>query len=82
MTRFETRWVEHAARQLDALPSLTRDAVIARIAQLEADDDPGRFGTYNAATDTYTTDFRDDGFITFAVVADRFQIIVLRVVAV
>lgn len=81
MSQFETRWVEHATRQFNALAPSARQAVMARIAQLESDDDPGRLGTYNEAADTYTTDF-SEGFVTYAVVAARRQVILLRVTAV
>ncbi|MGH3772955.1 MAG: hypothetical protein ACRDRW_16440 [Pseudonocardiaceae bacterium] len=44
--RFDTEWVEYAREQFASLAPTVRQAVMARVAELERDPDPTRYGTY------------------------------------
>lgn len=79
MARYTARWVSHAEQQFNDLPPHVRQAVMAKVALLE--HDPAAQGTYNAAEDTYTTDFAH-GVIVYAIVVEHSAVILLRILAI
>lgn len=80
MSVFEAIWVDHATEQYNSLPVHVRQAVMGKVAQMEADLDPARFGDYDKGTDSYIAAF-DYGLIMYAVVASVLRIILLRITA-
>jgi hypothetical protein len=78
--RFDTEWVEYAREQFNSLASTVRQAVMVRVAELERDLDPTRYGTYHERFDNYRTSFTY-GLITYSVVAEK-RIILLRITAI
>jgi mRNA-degrading endonuclease RelE of RelBE toxin-antitoxin system len=79
--RFDIEWVEYARKQFNSLAPTARQAVMARVAELEGDPDPTRYGTYHEKFDNYRTSFAY-GLITYAVVAERKRVILLRITVV
>lgn len=79
--RFDTEWVEYAREQFNSLAPTVRQAVMVRVAELERDLDPTRYGTYYERFDNYRTSFTY-GLITYAVVAEQKRIILLRITAI
>lgn len=73
-------WPDVPQRQYDSFPPETQRQIDARIDLIR--DDPESYGSYDMATDQWTTTFGDGmRFITYAVVQRNVTIIVLRLVA-
>jgi len=77
MPEFGIKWLEIARRQYDEFSPEVRKMVDLTITQLLEDPETG--SSYDKSSDQWTTDFGNGvGLITYAVVHQQLQVIVLR----
>jgi hypothetical protein len=80
MPRFELLWGEYAGEQFNSLPLAAQRAVMDAVADVQ--DDPAARGSYDEATDWYTTHFASEGvagLIVYVVGERHCRVVILRV---
>ena len=80
MARYRAVWLELARVTRESLPAPERAALDARVEQLLENPHAADRGGYDPTSDSFATTYGEGfGLLTYALVADRETLIVLRV---